>query len=49
MFSFFSVPTPSVTDALSVAWTPQAPNKNRLLRIGDKLNMEDDYKQDILK
>lgn len=48
-FAKTSVPTPSITDALSVSWTPQAPNKNRLLRIGDKLNMEDDYKQDILK
>lgn len=44
-----SVPTPTVTDALNVAWAPSAPNKNRLLRIGDKLALEDNYKEDILK
>ena len=44
-----SVPTPAITDALNVAWTPQAPNKNSLLRIGNKLKLEDNYKQDIMK
>jgi hypothetical protein len=38
-----------VTDAINVAWTPLAPNKNRVLRIGSKLAIEEDYKQDILK
>jgi hypothetical protein len=44
-----SVPTPTITDALNVAWTPQAPNKNRVLMIGNKLKLEDNYKQDIMK
>jgi len=45
-FAKTSVPTPTTTD---ITWTPLAPNKNRLLRIGDKLKIEEDYKQDILK
>ena len=48
-FAKTSVPIPTVTDALNVAWTPLAPNKNRVFRIGDKLSVEEDYKQDILK
>ena len=45
-FAKTSVPT---AEAIDVAWTPLAPNKNRVLRIGDKLKIEEDYKQDILK
>lgn len=37
-----------MTDAINVAWTPLAPNKNRVYRIGSKLSVENDYKQDIL-
>jgi len=48
-FAKTSVPTPTITDAINVAWTPLAPNKNRVFRIGDKLAVEEDYKQDILK
>jgi len=48
-FAKTSVPTPTITDAINVAWTPLAPNKNRVFRIGDKLSVEEDYKQDILK
>jgi len=48
-FAKTSVPTPTITDALNVAWTPLAPNKNRVFRIGDKLSVDEDYKQDILK
>jgi len=47
-FAKTSVPTPTITDAINVAWTPLAPNKNRVFRIGDKLAVEEDYKQDIL-
>jgi hypothetical protein len=32
-----------------VAWTPLAPNKNRVFRISDKLALESDWKQDIIK
>merc|ERR1711988_595433 len=48
-FAKTSVPTPTITDAINVAWTPLAPNKNRVFRIGDKLAVDEDYKQDILK
>merc|ERR1719232_2200768 len=48
-FAKTSVPTPTITDAINVAWTPLAPNKNRVFRIGDKLAVEEDYKKDILK
>jgi len=48
-FAKTSVPTPTVTDAINVAWTPLAPNKNRVFKISDKLSVEEDYKQDILK
>jgi len=48
-FAKTSVPTPTITDAINVAWTPLAPNKNPVFRIGDKLAVDEDYKQDILK
>jgi carboxylesterase type B len=48
-FAKTSVPTPTITDALNVAWTPLAPNKNRVFKINDKVSVEEDYKQDILK
>lgn len=48
-FAKTSVPTPTITDAINVAWTPLTPNKNRVFKIGDKLEVEEDYKQDILK
>jgi len=48
-FAKTSVPTPTITDNINVAWTPLAPNKNRVFRIGDKLAVDEDYKQDILK
>jgi len=48
-FAKTSVPTPTITDSINVAWTPLAPNKNRVFKIGDKLEVEEDYKQDILK
>jgi len=48
-FAKTSVPTPTITDHLNVAWTPLAPNKNRVFKIGDTLSVEEDYKQDILK
>merc|ERR1712088_719636 len=48
-FAKTSVPTPTITDAINVAWTPLAPNKNRVFRIGDKLAVDQDYKQDIPK
>ncbi len=43
------MPTPTITENIDVAWTPLAPNKNRVFRIGDKLSVEENYKQDILK
>ena len=43
------MPTPQITDSLNVAWAPLAPNKNRVFRIGSKLSLESDYKQDIAK
>ena len=43
------MPTPQVTESIDVAWAPLAPNKNRVYRIGTKLTLENDYKQDILK
>ncbi len=48
-FRIFSVPTPQITDNIDVAWAPLSPNKNRVYRIGSKLTLENDYKQDILK
>ncbi len=49
LFFLSSVPTPQITDSLNVAWAPLAPNKNRVFRIGSKLSLESDYKQDIAK
>ena len=48
-FAKTSVPTPQVTDSIDVAWAPLAPNKNRVFRIGSKLSLEDNYKEDALK
>ena len=44
-----SNPTPNLTDAVNVAWTPLGPNENKIYRIGDKLKVEDDYKKDVLR
>jgi carboxylesterase type B len=48
-FAKSGVPTPTITEAINVAWTPLAPNKDRVFRIGEKLSVEEDYKQDIMK
>ena len=32
-----------------MAWKPLAPNKSNVFKIGEKLSVEEDYKQDILK
>jgi len=48
-FAKTSVPTPTITDNLNVAWTPLMPTQNNVFRIGDKLSIDVDYKQDIMK
>lgn len=48
-FAKTSVPTPTITDNLNVAWTPLMPTQNNVFRIGDKLSVDVDYKQDVLK
>jgi len=48
-FAKTSVPTPTITDDLNVAWTPLMPTQNNVFRIGDKLSIDVDYKQDIMK
>jgi len=48
-FAKTSVPTPTITDDLNVAWTPLMPTQNNVFRIGDKLSVDVDYKQDVLK
>lgn len=48
-FAKTSVPTPQITDTINVAWPPLAPNKNRVFRIGSKLSLDNDYKEDVLK
>lgn len=48
-FAKTSVPTPTITDNLNVAWTPLMPTQNNVFRIGDKLSVDVDYKQDIMK
>jgi hypothetical protein len=44
-----SNPTPNLTDAVNVAWTPLGPNENKVYRIGAKLKVEEDYKKDVLR
>ena len=44
-----SVPTPQVTDSISVAWAPMAPNKERVYRIDSKLSVDNEWKQDAIK
>jgi carboxylesterase 2 len=48
-FAKTSVPTPTITDNLNVAWTPLMPTQNNVFRIGDKLSIDVDYKQDVMK
>ena len=48
-FAKTSVPTPQVTDNINVAWAPLAPNKNRVYRIGEKLALDSEWKEDIIK
>ncbi len=48
-FAKTSVPTPQVTDAITVAWAPLAPNKNRVYRIGSKLSVDNEWKADAVK
>lgn len=48
-FAKTSVPTPTITDNLNVAWTPLMPTQNNVFRIGDKLSVDVDYKQDVMK
>ena len=48
-FTHCSVPTPQVTDSISVAWAPMAPNKERVYRIDTKLSVDNDWKQDAIK
>jgi hypothetical protein len=45
----FSVPTPQVTDSITVAWAPLAPNKNRVYRIGAKVTIDNEWKKDAIK
>ena len=49
LYSFFSVPTPSLTDAITVAWDPLSPTKNQIYRINEKPSMDVEHKQDALK
>uniref|UniRef100_A0A0K2USU3 Esterase FE4like [Apis mellifera] n=1 Tax=Lepeophtheirus salmonis TaxID=72036 RepID=A0A0K2USU3_LEPSM len=48
-FAKTSVPTLPTIDDINVSWSPRAPNKNRILKISNKLEMNEDYKKDILK
>lgn len=48
-FAKTSVPTPSLTESITVAWTPVEPNKNHIYRISDKPSMDTEHKQDTLK
>lgn len=48
-FAKTSVPTPSLTDAITVAWDPLSPTKNQIYRINEKPSMDVEHKQDALK
>jgi hypothetical protein len=48
-FAKTSVPTPSLTDAITVAWDPLSPTKNQIYRINEKPSMDAEHKQDALK
>jgi len=48
-FAKTSIPTPVMTEAINVAWPPQSPNSNRVLKINNKLEVEENYKSDRLR
>jgi hypothetical protein len=47
--TFSSNPTPTLTDAVNVAWAPLAPGENKIYRIGAKLKVEEEYKKEVLR
>ena len=49
IWSYYSVPTPQVTDSINIAWAPMAPNKERVFRIDSKLSVDNEWKQDAIK
>jgi len=48
-FAKTSIPTPSMTEHITVAWPPQSPNNNKILKIDSKLAIMTDYLQDRLR
>merc|ERR1712080_669882 len=48
-FAKTSIPTPVVTDAINVAWPPQSPSSNKVMKINNKLEVEENYKSDRLR
>jgi len=48
-FAKTSVPTPAITEHITVAWPPLAPSTTHVLRIDSKLRVIKDYLQDRLR
>lgn len=47
-FAKTSNPTPEITKDIPTVWTPLAPTKHHVYKIGNSLQLEADYKKDIL-
>eukprot|EP00091_Calanus_sinicus_P022639 TRINITY_DN7271_c0_g1_i1.p1 TRINITY_DN7271_c0_g1~~TRINITY_DN7271_c0_g1_i1.p1 ORF type:complete len:195 (-),score=48.98 TRINITY_DN7271_c0_g1_i1:142-726(-) len=48
-FAKTSVPTPAMTDHINIAWPPQSPTSNSVLRIDSKLSVMKEHLQDRLR
>ncbi len=48
-FVLFSVPTPVLTEHITTAWPPLAPDNHRVLRINSKLSLQKDFIQDRIR
>jgi len=48
-FAKTSVPTPTLTEDITVSWPPLTPTSHRVLRIDSKLRIEENYLQDRLR
>jgi len=48
-FAKTSVPTPAMTDYITVAWPPLSPSNHKVMKINNRLEVASDYRQDRLQ
>jgi hypothetical protein len=46
---FFSNPTSTLTDAVTLAWAPLSASESNVYKISDKIKVEDNYKKEALR